>query len=99
MVRDGFMSKMVLGAWTVWAGGNTRRDTRDEKNPINMGLRLGACVSRSSDSKETNMSGAEGACGFLEGERLRSIIQNLLCYECYITFIKLDLKLCIYVCL
>lgn len=95
MVRDGFMNKMVLGAWTVWAGGNTRGGTRGEKNPINTGLRLGACVPPSSDGKETNVSGAEGACGSLEGERLRSVIQNLLCYECYITFIKLDLKPCV----
>lgn len=40
VVRDGFTNKMVLGAWTVWAGGNTSGSTWDEKDPINTGLRL-----------------------------------------------------------
>lgn len=60
VVGDGFMNKMVLGAWAVWTGGNTRGGTRGEKNPVNMGLRLGACVPRSQTARRPTCLAQKG---------------------------------------
>lgn len=66
VVRDGFMNKMVPVAWTECAQVGTGEETL-EKIPINTGLGLKAHVPCSSDSKETNVSCADGHVAYKRG--------------------------------
>lgn len=54
-----------------WAGGDPRGDTRDENCSVITELGLEMCVPCPSASKESNVSGAEGACVLQEGVKIK----------------------------